>query len=192
MSKRFPYGYEIEPYIDKALERLKEVYPWAKKSMLKKEYSYSIEKINGKFKPVSVYKWDEDSITRNEYDFDGEGLIDLIYNDNEFWIKSSNEIDEIYDIIDKVLVDGPININGWYLEKYEFRKHKLGGYSIFLEAGNRSAGSSRTEFLPENFFKGTFDDFLDKYMELIPAHFGFNKEELKTAKGLNEFLGFKE
>ena len=65
MSKRFPYGYEIEPYIDKALEKLKEVYPWAKKSMLKKEYSYSIEKINGKYKPVSTYKWDEESITRN-------------------------------------------------------------------------------------------------------------------------------
>lgn len=192
MSKRFPYGYEIEPYIDKALEKLKEVYTWAEKSMLKKEYSYSIEKINGKYKPVSIYKWDEESITRNEYDFDGEGLIDLIYKDNEFWIKDANEIEEKYDVIDNVSVDGPIDISGWYLEKYEFRKHKLGGYSVFLEAGDRTAGSSRTEFLPSNYFEGTFDEFLDKYIKFIPAYFGFTKEELKNAKGLKEFLGFKE
>lgn len=192
MSKRFLYGYEIEPYIDKALEKLKEVYPWAEKSMFKKEYSYSIEKINGRYKPISIYKWDEDSITRNEYDFDGAGLIDLIYHDNEFWVKEANEIEDIYNVIDNVSVDGPINISGWYLERYEFRKHILGGYSVFLQAGDRSAGSSRTEFLPTSFFEGTFGEFLDKYIELIPAYFGFTIEELKNAKGLKVFLGFND
>lgn len=188
MSKRFIYGYEIEPYINKALEKLKYKYPWATKDMLKKEYIYSIEKINGRYKPVSIYKWDEDVTTRNEYDFDGEGLINLIYSDNTFWIEAANEIKDIF----KVPSEKQIIIGGWYLERYEFRSHKLGGYSVFLQAGDRTAGSSRTEFLPESFFEGSFDDFLDKYIELIPSHFGFTRDELKKAKGLKKFLGFKK
>ena len=32
----------------------------------------------------------------------------------------------------------------WYLEIYRIRKHELGGYSAYVQAGNRSAGGSRT------------------------------------------------
>ena len=56
----------------------------------------------------------------------------------------------------------------WYLEAYRIRKHKLGGYSAFVQAGNRSAGGSRTFFIPASYFKQIWDDFLDKYLELVP------------------------
>ena len=46
MSKKFPYGYDINVYIDKAFEKAKELYPWAEKSMLRKNLSYYVNIIN--------------------------------------------------------------------------------------------------------------------------------------------------
>ena len=39
MNKKFPYGYDVNAYIDKAFEQMKELYPWAKKEMLRKNWS---------------------------------------------------------------------------------------------------------------------------------------------------------
>ena len=83
-------------------------------------------------------------------------------------------------------------ISGWYLERYEFNEHKLGGYSAFVQAGDRVAGGSRTFFIPDSYMKGTYEEFLDKYCELVPGYFGLGKADLINDKGLKEFLGFKK
>ena len=44
MNKKFEYGYDVKKYIDKAIEKLKETYPWATREMFRKEYTYKIEK----------------------------------------------------------------------------------------------------------------------------------------------------
>ena len=43
MSKKFRYGYDVNAYIDKAFERMKETYFWATKEMLNPEWTYAIE-----------------------------------------------------------------------------------------------------------------------------------------------------
>jgi hypothetical protein len=57
MNKKFPYGYDVNAYIDKAFEQMKELYPWAKKEMLRKNWSYAIEQVDGepsiKVRPLS-------------------------------------------------------------------------------------------------------------------------------------------
>ena len=36
----------------------------------------------------------------------------------------------------------------------------------------------------------TYDEFLDKYIELVPPSFGFTKEELANIPELAKFLGY--
>ena len=66
----------------------------------------------------------------------------------------------------------------------------MGGYSVFCQAGDRVAGGSRTFFIPPDYFNGTYDEFLDKYIELVPSVFGFTKEELAEIPELKKFLGY--
>lgn len=185
MSKKFPYDYDINKYLDKALEKLKETYPWAELKMLK--YKYEIEKENNKYEYISYYKWNDGEIERKIIDGDGEEFIERIINDNYYWIEDANPIKETF----KFPLPTGVELHGWYLERYEFNKHIKGGYSAFVQAGNRSTGGSRTFFIPPKYLEGTFEEFLDEYIKLVPASFGLTREDLRKIDGLKEFLGFK-
>ena len=185
MSKKFPYGYDVEVYIDKAIEKMKYTYPWAKRELFNKRYEYFIEKVGNRYQYSYIYHYDEES-KKKVLDMDGEDFIKQIIYDQEYEIQEYNEIKDVYVVPGG---DGKV-LHGWYLERYEIRSHKLGGYSVFCQAGDRVAGGSRTFFIPPSFFVKDYDEFLDKYIELIPPSFGFNKEELKNAKGLKEFFGY--
>jgi hypothetical protein len=79
----------------------------------------------------------------------------------------------------------------WYLEIYRIRKHELGGYSAYVQAGNRSAGGSRTFFIPVSYLRLPWEEFLDKYLELVsPGSFYVGRKDLENCPGLKEFLGF--
>ena len=54
MSKKFPYGHDVDKYIDKAIEELKYTYPWAKKELFNKKYEYIIEKNNNRYQYWSM------------------------------------------------------------------------------------------------------------------------------------------
>lgn len=186
MSKKFPYDYDIQKYLEKALEKLHEIYPWATLKMF--EYQYAIEKENDKYEYISYYQWSDKKIERkvlncNTY----EEFIERIISDNSSWIERENPIKETFKF---PLPDG-IDLHGWYLERYEFNKHIKGGYSAFVQAGNRSTGGSRTFFIPPKYFEGTFEEFLDEYIKLVPSVFGLTRQELQNIDGLKEFLGFK-
>ena len=56
MDERFPYGYDVQVYLDKAFEQLKETMFWATKEMLDDRYVYTIEQENGVYNFVSYYK----------------------------------------------------------------------------------------------------------------------------------------
>ena len=78
MSKKFPYGYDVNVYIDKAFEQLKELYPWAEKRMFRKEYRYAIEKKeNGRYAFVTYYTWSDHTIERTVLDCDSEQFIQI-------------------------------------------------------------------------------------------------------------------
>jgi hypothetical protein len=190
MSKKFPYGYDVNVYIDKAFEQLKELYPWAEKSMLRKEYNYAIEKQeNGRYAFVSYYTWSDKTTNRQVLDCDSEGFIQIFINHHNSWIEWENPVKEIFNMKD--LIPGGTMVHGWYMECYDIRSHVKGGFSVYLQAGDRSAGASRTIFIPPAYFKLSWNEFLDKYVELVPSFsFYLGREELEKASGLKEFLGF--
>lgn len=187
MSKKFPYGYDIDKYIDKVFEKLKKEYPWATRDMLRKEYVYAIEKIDSKYHFViynTNYKGEDGKDVRDDY---AEKFIDYVFWLNSYNVEDANEVEETF----KVPFDCGTDAHGWCLEQYDFRKHTLGGYSAFVQAGDRTTGGSRTFFIPDSFFEGTYDEFLDQYCDMVPGGaFGLYKSDLLNTPGLKEFLGF--
>ena len=190
MSKKFPYGYDVNVYIDKAFEQMKELYPWAERSMLNEHWSYAIEKKeNGRYAFVTYYKWSDGKTERQVLDCDNEGFTRTLIDHHDGWVERENPVKDILKCID--LIPCGTMICGWYMECYEFRSHEKGGYSVFLQGGDRTAGGSRTIFIPPAYFKMSWDEFLDKYVELVPpCAFYLGKDELKDAPGLKAFLGF--
>ena len=186
MSKKFPYGHDVDKYIDKAIDIMKYTYPWVKKELFNKKYEYIIEKINNRYQYGYIYHWDGYPKEKKILDVDGEGFINEIIWNQEHKIQEYNEVKDVF------VVPGQAGkeLHGWYLERYEFRKHKLGGYSVFCQAGDRVTGGSRTFFIPPDYFKGTYDEFLDKYIELVSPSFGFTKKELAAISELKDFLGY--
>ena len=185
MSIKFPYGHDVNAYIDKAIEKMKFTYPWASRDLFDKRYEYKIEKIGNRYQYVYEYHYSGNDI-REVLDVDGEKFIDKIIWHQDYSIEEANPVKDVY------VVPGQCgkSSHGWYLERYEVRSHELGGYSVFCQAGDRVAGGSRTFFLPPSFFVKDYDEFLDKYIELIPPSFGFTKEELKNEPGFKKFLGY--
>lgn len=186
MNKKFPYGYDVNVYIDKALERMKEIYPWASKEMFRKAWSYAIEKVNEEYQYVTYFKWEDGQTDREVLNCDGERFIETIINHHHSWIEGENPVKDTFDVPATCTCRGD-----WYLEIYRIQKHKLGGYSAFVQAGNRSAGGSRTFFIPPAYFKLPWEEFLDKYLELVPpGSFYVRRTDLENVKGLKEFLGY--
>jgi hypothetical protein len=185
MSKKFIYGYDVNKYIDKAIEKMSFTYPWVSKKLFDKRYEYLIEKISNKYQFEYIYHWD-DSSEKKILDVDSEGFIQRIIWDQEYAVEKVNEVKDVFVVpgqSGKVLHD-------WHLENYEFRSHKLGGYSVFCQAGDRVTGGSRTFFIPPSYFEGDYDSFLDKYIKLVPPSFGFTREELANIPELKKFLGY--
>ena len=117
----------------------------------------------------------------------GEEFIETIIDHHHGWIEDENPVTETFDVPASNRLSG-----GWYLETYRLQKHQLGGYSAFVQAGNRSAGGSRTFFIPPAYFKLPWEEFLDKYLELVsPGPFYVGRDDLENAKGLKEFLGYR-
>ena len=121
-------------------------------------------------------------------DCDGEKFIENIISCQRYAVESANKVKEVFEVPGQ---SGKI-LSGWYLERYEFRSHILGGYSVFVQAGDRVAGGSRTFFIPMSYFDGDYTDFLDKYCNLVSPAFGFTKKELSNIEGLKKFLGYKK
>ncbi len=190
MSK-FPYKYDINKYLEKAKEIIFDSYPWATEDMLDDKYEYKIEKVGGVYEFVSYYHNYDGEILRKVLTWikSDSDFYDYIKDMHEYSIQSKNPKYKTF----KVPISCGTMLHGWYLERYEFNKHFYGGYSAFVQAGDRVTGGSRTFFIPQDYFDGSFDEFLDKYVKLVsPGAFGMSKEDLKNAEGLKKFLGFKE
>ena len=189
MSSNFPYKYDVDVYIDKAIEKMKFTYPWVKREILLDKYRYAIEKVGNRYKYVSYYTWDDGKVDREIVKGGADEFIKRIMQDNYYRVESANPTKEVF----KVPFACGTDAHGWYLERYEFRTHDLGCYSSFVQAGDRCTGGSREFFIPPSYLEGTFSDFLDKYMEMVPGgSFGLYREDLENTPGLKEFLGFKE
>ena len=186
---KFPYKYDINKYIDKACEKILYTYSWFTKDMLDERYEYSIEKEGDEYEFISYYTYPDGTKSRNVLKWieTVDDFYKQVIDDSEFKIVSYNPIKkELH-----VPKDDVINMGGWYLEIYDIRLHELGSYSVFVQAGDRTAGASRTFYIPQDYFKGSYSVFLDKYMELVPASsFGIKREVLENNNEIKKFLGF--
>jgi hypothetical protein len=187
-KKYYLLGTDADAYVDEALKRLKKKYPWAKKSLFHKNYRYTVEDVDGKKKFIKYYDWDDGTTKRYDDDWDGELFIQEIMEDQELYITNANEVKDVFD----VRPHAGVQMHGWYLERFEFRSHVLGGYSAFVQAGDRCTGGSREFFFTPEQMSGTFEEFLESNGELLSGHFGLTSDYMEKFEGLKEFLGFKE
>lgn len=186
-EERFKYGYQIDAYIEKAIEELRKTYRWVTKESLSKCTIYTIEQRDGEFEFVSYHKFKDGRIEDEVHKCSAEMFIDTIVYDNNRYLFSINKVVDTY----KLKICEPICTNGWYLERYEFNKHQSGDYSTFVQAGNRVTGGSCNFQIPPNCMDGDYEEFLDKYLKIVtPASYGITREHLQEAEGLKEFLGF--
>ncbi|MBR4381248.1 MAG: hypothetical protein IKP48_08330 [Bacteroidaceae bacterium] len=186
MSEKFPYGYDLNAYIDKAFEQMKEDFPWATRDMIAKHTYLGIVKVGDEYQYVSYHYQHDGKLKPYPEDIDCDKFIRRLASGHEWELEAANPVKESINVPSSTRCS-----HDWFLEIYRIQKHELGGYSAYVQAGNRSAGGSRTFFIPASYFKLSWEEFLDKYMELVPpGPFYVDKEDLENAEGVKEFLGF--
>lgn len=92
---------------------------------------------------------------------------------------------------------GPDDQEKW-VSWYEFVRMDDGTFEAQLDEawyggyGHNDGGTIRSE-IPEEWSELTYDEFLDRVIELAGASgFGFTAEDLKEKKGLRKFFGFED
>ena len=116
-----------------------------------------------------------------------EQFVRWVEDDYKYVAVSANENEDSYE-----MRSGHIEIHGWNLESYNFKRLKSGDYMVSVTAGNRVAGGSRDFLITPYCFKAkTYEGFLDRYLEIVPEKsLGLGKKELLNDKNLKEFLGY--
>lgn len=186
MNKKFPYGYDMNAYIDRAFEQMKRDYPWATRDMIAEHTNYGIEKIGDDYQYVSYHARYDGTLKPYPENVDCEEFIHRLASGHDWELEHANPVKESIDVSAACTCSGD-----WYLETYRIQRHQLGGYSSYVQAGNRSAGGSRTFFIPASYFKLPLEEFLDKYLGLVPPRsFYVTKADLEHTPGLKEFLAF--
>ena len=184
-EEKFKFGMDIEVYLEKAFENVKKDYRWLDKKMLKDACQYSIKQVDGDWEFIEKYKG-------NRHDFicecgSAERFIERVEEEYKDAALNANPVVDTYEPPFK-----SIEIRGWNLEKYVFYKLKSGDYKVFVQAGDRVTGGSRTFFItPYCFEAKTYDEFLKRYLEIVPGEsFGLSRKNLLPNKELKKFLGY--
>ena len=186
MNEKFAYGYDMDAYIDKASEQMKEDFPWATRDMIADHTYYGIEKVGDDYQYVSYSSWHDGTLKAYPENIDCEEFLRRLASGHDWELERANPVKEFIDVPSSCRCSGD-----WFLETYRIQKHQLGGYSAYVQAGNRSAGGSRTFFIPASYLKLPWEDFLDKYLDLVPpGPFYVGRSDLENCPGLKEFLGY--
>ncbi len=184
-GKRFKLGTDINAYLEKAFENVKKDYRWLDKKMLGKTWQYDIKRIDGDLEFVRRYR-DESEYSVCDAE-SAEQFIEWVEHDYQSLALSENKTAASYEPR-----FGHIEIHGWNLERYVFYKLRSGDYKVSVTAGDRTTGGSRDFFItPDCFEAKTYEEFLDRYLEIVPeSSFGLGKKDLLPDKELQKFLGY--
>ena len=184
-EERFKFGTDINVYLEKAFNNVKKDYRWLDKKMLKESWQYDIQRVGGDLEFVRRYRGESEY---SVYDVESaERFIESVEYDYKSEALRKNESVACYEP-----TFGHISIHGWNLERYVFCKLQSGDYKVSVTAGDRTTGGSRDFFItPYCFEAKTWEEFLDRYLEIVPDYsFGLGKKELLPDKDLREFLGY--
>ena len=182
---KFKYGLDLEVYLEKAFDNIKKDYRWADKNVLDKACRFDIRQVNGDWEFVRDYNGTGDySVCEHS---SAESFIERVEDAYKEEALRANPVTDTY----AVPFNG-VEIHGWYLERYEFSKLESGDYKVFVQAGDRVTGGSREFFItPYCFEADTYEEFLDRYIEIVPGGaFGLYKEDLLPDEDLKRFLGY--
>ena len=185
-GEKFRYGMDVEVYLKKAFDNVKKEYRWINRKTLDKECKYEIRQVDGDWEFVRIYgKKDDFSVLSCG---SAEKFIENVENDYQSAALRTNPIVAEYKV-----PFGYVDLHGWNLERYSFYKMKSGDYMVTVQAGDRVTGGSRDFFItPYCFEADTYDEFLDRYLEIVPGgSFGMYKEDLLPNKDLKKFLGYE-
>ena len=184
-EEKFKFGTDINVYLEKAFNNVKKDYRWLDRKMLGKTWQYDIRKVDGDLEFVRKC-WNESEFS--VYDVESaERFIESVEYDYQNEALRENKTVGSY-----APSFGHIEIHGWNLERYVFYKLKSGDYKVSVTAGDRVTGGSREFFItPYCFEAKTYEEFLDRYLEIVPDYsFGLGKKELLPDKDLKKFLGY--
>lgn len=184
-EEKFKFGTDINVYLEKAFNNVKKDYHWLDKKMLKNSWRYDIRKVDGDLEFVRKYR---NESKYSVYDVESaERFIETVEYDYQSAALQANETVASYEPH-----FGHIELHGWNLERYVFYKLKSGDYKVSVTAGDRVTGGSRDFFItPYCFEAKTYEEFLDRYFEIVPdSSFGLGKKELLPDNDLKKFLGY--
>ena len=184
-EEKFKFGTDITVYLEKAFDHVKKDYRWLDKTMLGKTWQYDIQRVDGDLEFVRRFG---DEREYSVYDVESaERFIECVEYDYQSAALQANPITASY-----APSFGPISLHGWNLERYVFYKLKSGDYKVSVTAGDRVTGGSRDFFItPYCFEAKTYEEFLDRYLEIVPDYsFGLGKKELLPDQDLKKFLGY--
>ena len=184
-EKKFRLGPDIAVYLDQAYKKVKKEYRWLNKRMLKKGQQYAIQTINGESEFTVKYPGSDGYSVMDCGS--AEEFIERVESDYQNLALRENPVVDSYDV-----PFGKVEIYGWFLEKYTVCKLKSGDYRVDVQAGNRTTGGNRTFFITPDCFKAdTYEEFLDRYQEVVPGcSFGITKEDMLSNEELKRFFGY--
>ncbi|MCR5324046.1 MAG: hypothetical protein K6E85_12330 [Lachnospiraceae bacterium] len=184
-EEKFKYGMDIKVYLEMAYENVKKQYRWFDKKMIGKSWNYDIKQVNGDWEFVKEYH-DSSSFTVCDCG-SAERFIEIVEYDYQDAALEANKV-----VAEYAVPFGHVDIQGWNLEKYVFYKLRTGDYKVYVQAGDRTTGGGREFFItPYCFEAKTYEEFLDRYLEIVPGEsFGLLKKDLLSKKELKKFLGY--
>ncbi len=184
-EEKFKFGTDINVYLEKAFNHVKKDYHWLDKKMLRKNCQYDIQKVDGDLEFVRKY-WNEGGYSVFDAE-SAERFIECVESEYQSAALHANETVASY-----APPFGHVSLHGWNLESYVFYRLKSGDYKVSVTAGNRTTGGSREFFItPDCFEAKTYEEFLDRYLEIVPDYsFGLGKKELLPNRDLKKFLGY--
>ncbi len=180
-AEKFKYGTDINVYLDKAYEKVKKDYRWADRKMLDEACRYAIKEVGGDLEFAEICNAGSDSAGS-----ENDRFTVLDFSSADSFIESAEHeyqraaLRTNPPVAEYPVPFGHIEIYGWNLEKYVFSRLKTGDYKVTVQAGDRVTGGTREFFItPDCFEVGTYEEFLDRYLEIVPASsFGLSKEAL--------------
>ena len=184
-EEKFKFGTDINVYLEKAFNNVKKDYRWLDKKMLRDSWQYDIRNVDGDLEFVRKY-----GNERKYSVYDVESAERFIENVEQGYQSAAIQANKTVASYEPHF--GHISLYGWNLESYVFYKLQSGDYKVSVTAGDRTTGGSREFFItPYCFEAKTYEEFLDRYLEIVPDYsFGLGKKELLPDNNLKQFLGY--
>lgn len=185
-EEKFRYGTDVEPYLKKAYENVKKDYRWLDRTIVEKSIHHAIKQVDGDWEFVRWYD-DENDYTVLDCASAESFIENVEYDYQQDALRANPRVGQY------AVSFGHVELHGWNLEKYVFFKLKTGDYMVTVQAGDRVTGGSRDFFItPDCFEAETYEEFLDRYLKIVPGYsFGLYKEDLLADEKLKEFLGYR-